>query len=293
MSGCTSATTNTVCELSFDFMKQPLLSVKDLPAETQWRRTQGMAFARTLQTVPLVALELTNVVLSLPVAIVPAGAAGWRVVAVMGAALGSNACVGPQGQWLSRHVPAALRGHPFVWRADVAGGVDVTGELALLAEARVTEASAAPGLEPLWTEDGRLSPQVVRVQSFLQQVEQGVQALSVAAAQLHGAGVLQPWEPDGAVMPLDAPWHRVNESALNALSDASFCALRAGGALALAYAQLQSMGQWPMLRQLAERASASTVLPQPAFKLPAVLPSKAFVDPTALNFLQHLAQAQD
>jgi len=149
-------------------MKQQLLSVKALPAETQWRRTQGIGFARTLQTVPLVALELTNVVLSLPVAIVPAGAAGWRVVAVLGAALGSNACVGPQGQWLSRHVPAALRGHPFVWQTDEAGGheVGVTGELALLAEARVADPSPVPGLEPLWTEDGRLSPQVVRVQSF-------------------------------------------------------------------------------------------------------------------------------
>jgi len=276
-------------------MKQQLLSVKALPAETQWRRTQGIGFARTLQTVPLVALELTNVVLSLPVAIVPAGAAGWRVVAVLGAALGSNACVGPQGQWLSRHVPAALRGHPFVLQTDEAGGheVGVTGELALLAEARVADPSPVPGLEPLWTEDGRLSPQVVRVQSFLQQVEQGVQALSVAAAQLHGAGVLAPWEPDGAVMPLDAPWHRVNESALNALPDASFVALRAGGALALAYAQLQSMGQWPMVRQLADRALAMAAQSEPALMMPAVLPNKAFVDPTALNFLQHLAQAQD
>ena len=273
-------------------MKQQLLNVKALPAETQWRRTQGMGFARTLQTVPLVAVELTNVVLTLPVAIVPAGAAGWRVVAVMGASLGGNACVGPQGPWLSRHVPAALRGHPFVWQTDEAASGGVDGELALLAEARVTEPSPASGLEPLWTEDGRLSPQVLRVQSFLQQVEQGVQALSVAAAQLHGAGVLETWEPDGAVMPLDAPWHRVNESALNALSDASFSALRAGGALALAYAQLQSMGQWPMVRQLAERAVAMAAQSEPALMMPAVLPNKAFVDPTALNFLQHLAQAQ-
>ena len=271
-------------------MKQQLLSVKALPAETQWRRTQGMGFARTLQTVPLVALELSNVVLSLPVAIVPAGAAGWRVVVLLGPSLGGNACVSPQGQWLSRHVPAALRGHPFVWQAEAAGD----GALALLAEARATEPSSAPGLEPLWTEDGRLSPQVLRVQSFLQQVEQGVQALSVAAAQLHGAGLLELWEPDGAVMPLDAPWHRVNASALNALSDANFAALRAGGALALAYAQLQSIGQWPVVRQLAEQAAASASLPQqPALKTSAVSPGEAFVDPAALNFLQHLAQAQD
>jgi len=291
MSGCTSATINTVCDVSFELMKQQLLIVKELPVETQWRRTQGLGFARTLQPVPLVALELSNVVLSLPVAVVPEGAAGWRVVALLGAALGSNACVSPQGQWLSRHVPAALRGHPFVWQTDVDGGVD--GELTLLADARVSQASSAAGVEPLWTEDGGLSPQVLRVQSFLQQVEQGVQAMSVAAAQLHGAGLLEPWEPDGAVMPLDAPWHRVNESALNALSDANFVALRAGGALALASAQLQSIGQWPLLRQLAERASASGVLPHPAFNLTAVSPNKAFVDPTALNFLQHLAQAQD
>ena len=140
--------------------------VQGLAADTQWRRTQGVGFARHLQTVPLVAVELFNVVLSLPVAIVPEGIPGWRVVALMGTAPGSNACVGPQGQWLSRHVPAALRGHPFVWQTD--GDTHEAGELALLSEARVLGPSSAPGLEPVWAEDGRLSAQVLRVQSFLQ-----------------------------------------------------------------------------------------------------------------------------
>ncbi len=265
--------------------------VQALAADTQWRRTQGVGFARHLQTVPLVAVELPSVVLSLPVAIVPEGVAGWRVVALMGTVPGSNACVGPHGQWLSRHVPAALRGHPFVWQTD-AEGVGA-GQLALLSEARVLEPSSAPGLEPVWAEDGRLSPQVLRVQSFLQQVEQGVQALSVAAAQLHGAGLLELWDPDGAVVPPVAPWHRVKESALNALPNADFAALRASGALALAYAQMLSTGQWPMLRQLAERAAANVSLPQAAETMAQISQNKAFVNPSALSFLQSLSEAKD
>ncbi len=275
-------------------MSNQWLRVQGLKAGTQWRRTQGVGFARSLQSVPLVAVELPSMVVSLPVAIVPQGVAGWRVVALMGVVPGSNACVGPQGQWLSRHVPAALRGHPFVWQADVDG--EGAGELALVSESRVAEPSAAapaPGLEPVWAEDGQLSPQVLRVQSFLQQVEQGMQALSVAAAQLHGAGLLEAWEPDGAVVPPVAPWYRVKESALNALPNAEFAALRASGALALAYAQMLSTGQWPMLRQLAERATANASQPQPAATTPANPPSRSFVDPSALSFLQSLAQAQD
>ncbi|NQW92893.1 MAG: SapC family protein [Polaromonas sp.] len=255
--------------------------VQALAADTQWRRTQGVGFARHLQTVPLVAVELPSVVLSLPVAIVPEGFAGWRVVALMGAVPGSNACVGSQGQWLSRHVPAALRGHPFVWQTDGDG----LGELALLSAAMVLEPSSAPGLEPVWAEDGRLSPQVLRVQSFLQQVEQGVQALSVAAAQLHGAGLLELWDPDGAVVPPVVPWHRVKESALNALPNAEFAALRASGALALAYAQMLSTGQWPMVQRLGKLSQ------QIAPSAPAQ--ARAFVDPSAHSFLQSLAESQD
>ena len=274
-------------------MSNKWLPVQGLEAGTHWRRTQGVGFARSLQTVPLVAVELRNVAVSLPLAIVPQGVAGWRVVAVMGVVPGSNACVGPQGQWLSRHVPAALRGHPFVWQADVDG--EGAGELTLWSASRVAEPSLAPAplLEPVWAEDGRLSPQVLRVQSFLQQVEQGVQTLSVAAAQLHGAGLLEVWDPDGAVVPPVAPWHRVNESALNALPNAEFVALRASGALALAYAQMLSTGQWPMLRQLAERVAASDSAQLHAATTPPNPPSKSFVDSSALSFLQSLAQAQD
>jgi SapC len=270
-------------------MTNELLRVLDLPLETQWHRTQGVGFARSLQTVPLVAVELPNVAVSLPLAIVPQGLAGWRVVAVMGVVPGSNACVGPQGQWLSRHVPAALRGHPFAWNVDGEGA----GELTLWSASRVAGPSGAPAplLEPVWAEDGQLSPQVLRVQSFLQQVEQGVQTLSVAAAQLHGAGLLEAWDPDGAVVPPVAPWHRVNESALNALPNAEFVALRASGALVLAYAQMLSTGQWPMLRQLAERVAASAQ--QPAEPMPDHPSNRSFVDPSALGFLQSLAQAQD
>jgi hypothetical protein len=276
-------------------MTNELLRVNDLAADTLWRRTQSVGFARTLQIVPLVALELNRFVLSLPLAIVPEGVAGWRVVVVLGVAPGSNACVGPQGQWLSRHVPAALRGHPFVWQADA--GDD--GELFLLSEARVLEPTSAPAsaslpeVEPLWADAGGLSSQVLRVQSFLRQVEHGVESLSVAAAQLHGAGLLVQWEPDGAVVPAVSPWHRVCESALNALSDADFAALRTSGALALAYGQMLSTGQWPMLRQLAECTAASASLPKPNAIGQVISQKKAFVDPSAFSFLQSLAQARD
>lgn len=276
-------------------MVSGIQAIEALPLGSGWRRTDGLSFARGLQCVPVAAVEVRSVALALPMALVPQGALGWQVMALMALEPKSNACVGLQGQWVPRYIPAWLRSHPFARLKQASGGL-VLGLLssAVVPPPAAGDLTALQGeYEPLFEADGGLSPQVLQIQSFLQQVEKGVQALSVAAAQLHAAGVMQLWVPEGAIVPPGAPWYQVNERALNALSAADFALLRASGALALAYAQLLSIGQWPVLCQLAVQQAQQEAAPLPVAPVaqPMTPPPQSFVDPSALVFLDSLARS--
>jgi hypothetical protein len=93
------------------------------------------------------------------------------------------------------------------------------------------------------------------VLDFLVQLDANRIATGRAVAALAGAEALAPWplevetaEGRKAVAGL----FRVDEARLNALDADAFLALRAAGALPLAYAQLLSMGQLSVFQTLAQ-----------------------------------------
>lgn len=89
----------------------------------------------------------------------------------------------------------------------------------------------------------------------------GTAVMQRAAKALADAKVLEPWN---IVIKGAGGEHKVNglsklnEKALNALTDDQFLLLRQSGALAIAYAQLISINQLPLLKRLSEMHTTFT-----------------------------------
>jgi len=118
----------------------------------------------------------------------------------------------------------------------------------------VVDGSAAAGEEFIGP-DGNISPALKAVLDFLNELERSRRATDLAVAALAEAGIIQPWpiklkaeQAERAITGL----YRIDEVALNGLTDDVFLKLRkASGALAIAYAQMLSMGQLGMFEHLA------------------------------------------
>jgi hypothetical protein len=89
--------------------------------------------------------------------------------------------------------------------------------------------------------------------AFLRRIEEDRTKVDLAVAALAEAGVIKPWPltvPVGNQNVTLSGFHRIDEAALNALGDEHFLKLRKASALAIAYAQLFSMGQVILLARL-------------------------------------------
>ncbi|CAM5319973.1 hypothetical protein ATER59S_01005 [Aquamicrobium terrae] len=215
--------------------------------ERSWRRFGDYRFAAASTVVRLAGAEIAHAAQSLPLAFAE-GDGKPVLVALLGFVQGQNLFVAPNGRWAGRYVPAALRGWPFVL------GRSPSGETTLCFD----ESSGLLGRpgegEAFFGADGEASEAVKQVFEFLVRTRRGQEAADAATALLAQHGLLEAWplkvkdgEHERAVNGLQ----RVNEAALNALDAKALGAVRDGGALALAYAQLLSMGNISLLGQLA------------------------------------------
>lgn len=216
-------------------------------ASQGWRRPSDYAFAAQDATVPIVAFEVAEAALSMPLAFVRADGM-VQLVAMLSTVSGRNGFVAPNGAWLGSYVPALLRAFPFRL-----GRLAEEGELALCLAA---EACSGPDQERIFDLSGDLSPRVRQIASFLSAFEQARQQAGRAGDALDRAGVLVPWK----VNPHDdvttgevavAGLWRVDEEALSALSDERFLDLRKIGALGIAHAQVLSTSRLDVLERLA------------------------------------------
>ena len=211
-----------------------------------WRRFRCYDFASHMSCVPLAGQELSQAVLSLPIAF-QAGPAGWQVVALLGLEDGRNLCLDEAGRWQGRYVPAALRSHPF----SVLPG---SPETLCIDEASpwVVEDYNA---EPLFDAPGQVSAFVASTHDFLKAYEHGRRQLAERAARLYQAGLLVPWQAcaltDGHQV------YRIDESHWQALDAATWLELRQHDVLPLVYAQLFSQ---PNLAWLNQRHRAGPAL---------------------------------
>ena len=234
----------------------PTLSVvsRDAHGHKRWRRHGDYKFAADQAAVPLVGLEAGRAAISMPIGFLKVGEA-YSLVALLGLQAGRNLFVAPDGRWLSGYVPAVIRTYPFRMINDGSGGTilgvvederfigeDIDGERFFEGDEGNTPSAALKA-----------------VVEMLQPMAPAAQATAAAAALLAKHGLLAPWEIPvaGREAPLVlAGVFKINEAALNILPAQALKAVRDGGALALAYAQLVSQQHIALLGSLAEAHAA-------------------------------------
>lgn len=239
------------------------------PARHATKRLRAPAgdyrFAATQSHARLLAHELSVVLTNQPIAFLRAGDV-FVPAAILSLHDGRNLYVAPDGRWLAGYVPEVFRNHPFALgeQADGQQVLCVDEESALLSD---TEGDA------LFEADGSQAPLLRAVVERLQRFVANEQATARACAALARHRLIVPWalqvHTEGVAAPETVQGlYRVDEVALDALSDEAFLELRRTGALPVAWCQLLSMRHVSLLRTLAERhtqiARAAGATPAPA-----------------------------
>jgi hypothetical protein len=241
-------------------------------ANKRWRPQQNCAFAATYAMVPLVGLEAARAAVAMPLSFIEQSGR-YLLVAMMSPVPGRNLFVGPAGQWLGNYMPAAMRGYPFsLARVE-------SSEKAVLCidedSGSVVEGDTNPDATKFFEQDGVPSAALKAMLDFLTRAEQNRTAKDLALAALAEAGVIQPWqlsvEKDKQQTSVKG-FHRIDESALNALDGETFLKLRKTSALGLAYAQLMSLQTIGVFQQLQAIQQNLTQRAQPLPSVSSMLP---------------------
>ena len=247
----------------------------------RWTRPVRYDFAARQALAPLVASELPQACMSLPIAFLQQADA-WLVVAVLGVPPDTNLCVASDGRWTGRYIPALFRGHPFSL------GVSAQGAPTLCVDHASGLVHEGPEGERFFTEDGQIAPLISQLIKFLSSVEKSRQATVRACAALHQLGLLMPWTvkvKTSAGEKTLGGLFRINEAALNQLSAESLHELMQAGGMAMAYCQLLSMQHFAnMIEGARQQQPKSTAAPQPDLGLAQQLFDKGQSDTIKFNW---------
>jgi hypothetical protein len=215
----------------------------------RWQNVKNFAFAAGESVAPIVAAELQAVTLSMPMGFIEQSGR-YVLVAVMSVIGGRNLFVGKDNQWLGKYIPAVFRAYPFKLLRQEGSDELVLG---IDEESKLVVDADEPG-EAFYDSEGKAIAAVQVMLNFLVNYERSHIATDLAVAALAKAGVICPWDIKIKAAEQEKPvsgLYRIDETALNALGDEAFSQLRKASALPIAYAQLFSMGQFPMLERLA------------------------------------------
>ena len=213
----------------------------------RWQRRTSYAFAAQDAVMPLVAADLPNAMMAMPLGFIQQGE-GYVPAAILGSQPGKNLFVAPDGRWVGNYVPAVLRGYPFL----LANSQD--GQKVLCVDEGSGLLSDGSDGEAFFGDDGQPAQTVSDLLAFLTHIEQSRVVTVAACAVLKKHNLLQPWSTDSGER-LFAGLYQVDEAALNAVPDEAFLELRQAGSLPIAYCQLLSMQHLPSLGKLAEAAA--------------------------------------
>jgi len=216
-----------------------------------WRQPAGYGHAASITSVAIAAQEIGQVAVSLPFGFLAGDAAG--PVAILGFDENANLFVAQDGRWLGRYVPIVFRTYPFKLMA-----LD-SGEFALGIDAASGLICNAASGTPFFNNEGNATEQVQAVLRLLMETRRGIETGAAASRRLFELDLLEPWplkvQRENGETAVEGLF-RVNEAKLNSMDDAGFLEARKGGLLALAYAQLLSMGNLGQFSDLARiRAS--------------------------------------
>lgn len=252
-----------------------------------WRRLETYAFAAQENYVPIGGSEFGRVANVMPIGFVELSGQ-LMPVAILSLTPKVNLFVGPDGRWLGGYVPVLFQTYPF--RLLRREGTD---HFSLWVDGDAQDVSdVATSTELFYESEGRLGAATKAVFETLTRFEQNRLQTALAMTALSTEGVLCPWEiklkGDGSETMVKGLF-RVDEVAINKLSNEAFLRLRNANGLSIAYAQLLSMGQLSVLVQLNQlrlRLSSVAAAPPSAYDQRPSAPefSFAMVDPETLRF---------
>ncbi|MCB4820586.1 SapC family protein [Roseicella aerolata] len=207
-------------------------------------RDAGYGFAATANAIPLAAEEFPAAARSLP--IVFGAQAPHLPVALTGLAPGSNLYVSETGTWRpGAYVPAYLRRVPFF----LVRAAQHSDQLVLCIDSLAPQVSETEG-EPLFTAEGKPTPQLERALALTRAVEEAILRTRAITGRLHELGLLKAavvqFPHHGKALRVDG-FFAVDRPALAALPAGELAELRDKGWLEVIYAHLLSIGGLPGL----------------------------------------------
>jgi hypothetical protein len=221
-------------------------------ANKRWSRRTSFTFAANDAVTLLMASEVASAVHSLPIAFIKQGEE-YKLVLVMGLEPGQNLLVSSTGKWASDYIPLSYKTGPFRM------GSDENGNSLLCVDEATGLVSDGNDGERFFEDDGEPSESVNAVLALLAQIDSSRKVTDNICAIFAKHGLIEPWvitldndEQDQTVQGL----YRVNEAALNALSNEDFLEVRRSGALSLVYCQLISMQNLKKLAPLLAQRQA-------------------------------------
>lgn len=239
------------------------------PIDTKVARSHGFAppadfrFALHQPAIPVHLNELGALVPTVPLALGKLPNGQFLLVAVVGFADGRNLLVDGNGRWGGLHVPHELRTYPFGVQpmAVQADGVQNFGLCFNHASGLYRQVpDLAQGEQRFFNDEGQPQPQFQQITQQLQRNVAQLRLTQNAVKALLDADLLTPWQMQpraghpGETLP--SGLFCVDESRLNALQGNALERLHQSHALALAYAQLYSMGRVVVLQRLKDGHAA-------------------------------------
>jgi hypothetical protein len=231
-------------------------------ANKKWLRYTNLAFTAGEAIAPIVGTELAHAALAMPCAFVQQSGR-YVLAAVLSFPGGRNMFVAPDGRWLGRYIPAVFRLYPFLLRPSK--GTDGV-VLCVDEESKLVVDGNSAG-EEFFDAQGNPATVLKPVFEVGMALERGRKSTDLGVEALAQAGVIRPWEikvtTDEGERPIGG-LYRADEAALRGLPDEKFLSLRKTSALAIAYAQMLSMGQLTVLQHLARAQTLAPAAPPPS-----------------------------
>lgn len=222
-----------------------------------WRRFTSFEFARHLPECPVVEPEILQAAAAFPIAFRVVSGEVEAVALLSVHAAGSTPFVSDEGTWLAQYLPSALRCPPFQ--------VDLTGAQSepqpagcLMVDETLGLVTDDPRDECFFDADGKLTPELVKVQRFLCQRAAAKQNTLTLCRVIQGMNLFSPLDqltsvecPDGLL--------GVSLRAVHSLPQSHKSLLTNSGALRLIHAHQVSLSHVAWLtqaqRQMVDRAS--------------------------------------
>jgi hypothetical protein len=212
-------------------------------------------FARSVNSVPLTAVEIRRAAAEYPVVFAGEGDAVIPV-AILGVEAERNAFLNEDGTWDSPYVPAFVRRYPFVFASSDDGKT-----FTLCIDEGFSGCNREGRGERLFDADGNRTQYLETVLDFVKEYQVQFQRTRSFCSRLKELGLLEPMQasftlPDGTRRNLTG-FMAVNRAKLKGLEDGVLAEMARGDELELVYVHLQSMGGFgKLLKRIGAEASA-------------------------------------